>query len=276
MPVSVTLEAYTFEELSDKAKARARKWWIDGEREIGGSLQENADDIIFYELGKAGYSANYSGLDIENMDMLNCREKSGLQAVWGLYSQGSGVAWYGTLCQDSVAALAKRFLSGPELHSAMYYISRGRVQVEIEGVNKHYHHEHSMEIKMLLERPDGGTVAPEYFDEYGEGFATKKARNALSILVSKIEEDVVSLSRTLRGKLEDEDRYLESDEYVDETIIANEYMFTEGGEREPLFDTQQVYGTTTCLSCGKSYTIAGPSREIETCAYCPKEATDAK
>lgn len=47
MPTQKTVTLYTFEELSDKAKERARQWWRDAsaQDEFWDSIYEDADTV---------------------------------------------------------------------------------------------------------------------------------------------------------------------------------------------------------------------------------------
>lgn len=186
-----TVEAYTFAELTDeKAKERAREWM----REANSGDSWVADDIT------------------ECMKERLAEEGLPTDVQWSLYTQGSGVAFEGTVDLKKYTDYHKLRGWGP---LEDFY----GVRIKDEG--NHYHHERTMRVDL----EDHGN------DEQSEAFWAKQFDQKLE---EHIKDRIVEVSIELRDMAEREYEYRDSDEVIDEDLKANEYLFTAEGRRLPL------------------------------------------
>jgi hypothetical protein len=194
-----TVNLYAFDELSDKAKARARQWWREGgfDYEWWDSTEDDARQI-----------AALMGLEIDEL------------MFRGFWSQGDGASFTGrySYAKGSVKAVKDYAPQDTRLHKiaeSLQAIQRknlyGLSANVTRGHNSNfYRHENTMYIQVETRAGD---------------WANDEAQEAVS-------EALKDFARWYYRQLEKEYDYLNSDEAVDESIRANEYTFTETGKRE--------------------------------------------
>ena len=200
----VETKVYTFDELSDKAKEKAREWY-----------REN-DDFSFYAeciIDDAKTIGALMGIDIDKIYFS------------GFYSQGDGACFEGSYSykKGSLKAVKSYAPLDIELHKIAGALAKLQKQhfyrlsasVKHRG---HYYHEQCTEIDVLRNCEYMFSTS----DSYVRGSDSDGA--ALVILLR-------DFMQWIYRQLEKEYEYLNSNEVVDENIIANEYEFTEEGER---------------------------------------------
>ena len=208
----VETTVYQFEELSDDAKEKARDWYRQG-----------AFDHDWYWAVYSDFEqiCEILGVDLASVPVRvyggGARRKP---CIWfsGFASQGDGACFEGDYryARGSAAAIRGYAPKDGELHRiadallAIQFCNFFQLGARISHRGRYYH-EYSMEI------------------------GVERESLASQAMTSTAEDDVAEalrdLARWLYGKLEDEHDYLNSDEVVDEAIVANGYSFTEDGER---------------------------------------------
>lgn len=195
MSTTIKTEVFTFDELDDSAKEKAREWYREGAldydwwgyifddaKTAGALLGITVDDINFTGFWSQGDGACFTG---------SYRYSKGWRKA--LEAAGGG---------DSLARLieigeALQAAQAPVFYKGTATVSRPR---------GNYCHEYSPEIVVY----DAG-------DEDGAG--------------EPITDALRDFMRWIYRSLEAEHDWLLADEQVDESILANEYTFTADGER---------------------------------------------
>lgn len=188
----VKIEAYKFEELSDKAKEKARDWW----REANAGDPHLSDEIE--ESFKAA---------------LEERGLPGMKIYFSLgYCQGDGMCFSGRV--DLAAYLETNNLK-TEYAGLFDGDGEALFEVNIEKSNSHYSHWNAMSVSW-------GPSGLEYDD---------KAETLADEFVKHLDEYVKEISRKLEREGYEMIEYENSDEFIDDALTANEYLFTEAGSR---------------------------------------------
>ncbi len=201
-----TINLYTFNELSDSAKEKARAWWREGSN----------DDSFWSEcvIDEAKEQGRNMGLSIDD--------------IWfrGFASQGDGACYEGTwhACDVKTGETAKDWGDSPETKEIR------RIAAEFEETAKnfpnasfsvkhsgHYSHEFCTTFNVSLgEDEDNGSISQEEW--------------------SRAESDLIETARDymrwIYKQLEKEYEYQNSDEVIDELLESNGYTFRENGTRE--------------------------------------------
>lgn len=219
MPVQKAVTAYTFDELDEKAKNRAREkarehacdyaWWD--------TLYEDADTI-----------AELMGIEIDRRKQRNragqTRDHGPDIQFSGFASQGDGASFTGTWKHKvgAPAAVREHAPEDEKLHNIADTLDRlgkeigenMRATITRGRYGGSYVHEHMVEID--LEDMDETTDSqPRDTNEQEKAIA----------------DTLRAYMKWIYRQLEAEYEYLTSDEAVDEMIEANEYLFTEAGSR---------------------------------------------
>ncbi len=227
----VTTKVYTYNELNDAAKAKAREWWRDGglDYDWWDSTYEDAVTI-----------AALFGLEIktsiEKYHVMGRGGKPGTDRqrvrthimFTGFWSQGDGACFEGRYeykagalkAVKSYAPLDKKLHEIVRELQAAQKAARNRIKLDIRHADNHYVHERtmSMELDAECDFDSRGRELPQ------EKWITNDQRKAVA-------EALIRFANWIYRRLEEEHEYLTSDEAVAETITANEYEFTEDGER---------------------------------------------
>jgi len=196
MPREHKTTVYTYDELSDEAKEKAREWWL--------SVSEGGFDQLDSEMLTEMFK-----------DLLKeWGFKKGVDVWWSLgSSQGDGVAFQGDLdIPKYVDARAKDFR---------------RVIGKVEAWVKHegrYYHSNSMEAGVAATDSERD-LAPK------DWFPGKPTAELLDEFATFLGEDVKKMSKELEKIGYQEIEYRQSEEAIAEMLIANEYEFTADGRR---------------------------------------------
>jgi hypothetical protein len=202
-----TVNLFTFEELSDSAKEKARNWW----REV------NNDDTFWSEctIDEAKEQGLNMGLEIKDI-------------YWsGFCQQGSGACFVGSWSAANVKTgeTAKDWGDSPATKEIR------RIAAEFEQFAKdwpessfsvthsgHYSHEYctNFDVSLGEEADNNELVSPEQWRKESDSLI-ETARDYM---------------RWIYRQLEKEYEYQNSDECIDENILANEYTFLISGKRE--------------------------------------------
>lgn len=201
-----TVNLFTFNELSDSAKEKARAWWREGSN----------DDSFWSEcvIDEAKEQAKNMGLEIDEVYFR------------GFWSQGDGACFEGTwhACDVKAGETAKDWGDSPATKEIR------RIAAEFEETAKnfpnasfsvkhsgHYSHEFCTTFNVSLgEDEDNGSISQEEWSR-AEGDLIETARDYM---------------RWIYKQLEKEYEYQNSDEVIDELLESNGYTFRIDGERE--------------------------------------------
>lgn len=201
-----TINLFTFNELSDSAKEKARAWWREGSN----------DDSFWSEcvIDDAKEQGRNMGLDIDRVYFS------------GFYHQGSGACFIGSwhACDVKAGETAKDWGDSPATKEIR------RIAAEFEETAKnfpnasfsvkhsgHYSHEFCTTFNVFLgEDEDNGSISQEEWSR-AEGDLIETARDYM---------------RWIYEQLEKEYEYQNSDEVIDELLESNGYTFREDGTRE--------------------------------------------
>lgn len=205
--ITKTTNLYTFNELSDSAKERARQWWREG----------SSDDAFWSEctIDEAKEQAKNMGLDIDRVYFR------------GFWSQGDGACFEGSWNAGRVKAgeTAKDWGDSPvtkeirriasEFEQFAQKWPESSFSVEHHG---HYSHEYCTYFSVSLgeEADNNEEISPEQWRE-AHDWIVDIARDYM---------------RWIYKQLEKEYEYQNSDEVIDELLESNEYTFLENGKRE--------------------------------------------
>lgn len=223
---SIVTTVYQFAELSDAAKKKAREWYRrcqEGDNYWSGSVIEDAADI-----------AVLMGMDLRKLPVRLYGGGTRYEPAiyWsGFWNQGDGACFAGTWRASEVkpGAVASHVGDSEQCREVK------RIAGEFEAIAKsfpaasfsvkhsgHYSHENCTEFdfNVRLEDADGNWVEMSPVQEQ----AANETEDAL-------QEAAKDFMRWIYRQLEKENEYQNSDEQVDESIMANEYEFEEDGSR---------------------------------------------
>jgi hypothetical protein len=201
---------YTYDELNDKAKEKARDWYRNG----------GFDDTFWSEctIEDAVQCSEYLGIEINERG-----EKRKEPCIFwsGFASQGDGACFQGSWSASKVqpGKLAENAPEDKELH---------RIAAEFERVAKEFPHA-SFTVKHSGHYYHKGCTdfTVSILDDDSNEIDTPESNQA--------EKDLIEVARDfmewIYRQLEQQWDYVNSDEQVAETILANEYEFTEDGKR---------------------------------------------
>jgi hypothetical protein len=216
MPVTLTKTAYTIDELSDAARARAidahREWnvhddWWD-------SCYDSAEDAAKY----LGIAFKYHGKSTPGINFS------------GFCHQGQGASFSGWFKLNDVdaAALKAEWPKDKELHAIVDTLDRLKsaltaleVTASITNGHGNYSHEYTMRIE----------VNP--FDEHDDDdviFAMLGAVYKSLDVEATVTEAMRDFARWVYRMLEQEYEYLTSDEAILESLQCNDMLFDEDGD----------------------------------------------
>lgn len=209
---TVETEVYKFDELSDRAKEKARDWYRQT------ALDYDWYDSVYEDAATCG---NILGIDLNQKPVKLMGGGTRCDpAIYfsGFSSQGDGACFEGTYSYAKGAAkkIREHAPQDTELHRIADELQalQRRYFYSLEATMKHrghYSHSHCMEFTVTAERDN---LPP----------LTGDAEDALPELMRDFADWIYS-------QLEKEYEWLMSDEQVDESIRANEYEFEEDGSR---------------------------------------------
>lgn len=210
--VTTTQTLYKFGELSEDAKEKARQWYReadDGDNFWSESVIEDAATI-----------ADLMGIDLRQrpVKLMNGSTRYEPAIYWsGFWSQGDGASFEGTYTYKKGSAKAVREHAPKD--EALHAIAQGladlqrlnfygiEAKLERGGGSNFYSHEMTISIDVFTKN-----------DQYNEPACADEVREYLR-----------DYMRWIYRQLEKEYEYQNSDEVVDENIIANGYEFNEDG-----------------------------------------------
>lgn len=200
-----TVSIYTYDELSDQAKAKARDWY----RGDDGGLDYEWFDSVYEDAARIfkilGIDANMNGKN---------------PCIWfnGFWSQGDGACFEGTYsyAKGSARAIKRYAPEDEELH---------RIGRELMEVQKRHGYKITARLTSMDRRYSHDRTIAIDVDWPDESYVSQSADAEL------VRDLMRSLMRWIYRTLEAEHDYLTSDEHVEETIRANEYEFTADGAR---------------------------------------------
>ncbi len=201
-----TRTLFTYDELSDEAKAKARDWWRDCEARSGDNffaecVIEDADTI-----------AEILGITVDR------RGKHSPAIFWsGFWSQGDGACFEGSYsyAKGATKAIRRHAPKDTELH---------RIADELAKVQRRYFYALSATCEHRGHYQHSGCMAVHtYYDNDGD-------RNISDDDDETIRQSLRDFADWIYRRLEEAYEYTMSDEAVEESIIANEYEFDEDGD----------------------------------------------
>jgi hypothetical protein len=216
MPKVIETTVYQFDELSDKAKEKARDWFREGSASDSFHIDAVVED---FETCVGLLGVELRQRPVRTMGGDTRTEPS---VRWGLYVQGSGASFEGNYryAKGGVKAITEHTGGGDK--------ELIRIAEALQAIQKK--HGYKIEARMTDGSdsnfyPHSGTMAVEVFRNGG----------CFPYAERETEEEVVQLMRDLADllykRIEAEDMYQNEDEQVDENITANEYTFTADGKR---------------------------------------------
>lgn len=200
---------YTFEELSDKAKERAREWYRDVAFQDGQWHEFTISDAV--KIGEL------LGISFLTHDVpLHGGKKRAEPNVWFnlSYSQSDGACIEGTYSYGKGSVKAIRSYAPQDNVLA-------RIASTLADVQKRYRY------RAALAMHNHGNSVHAYgvqFDDIGERPLSETDYNEV---VQALRDFMNWIYKRLREEFE----YQNADEQIDEAIINNEYEFTEDGTR---------------------------------------------
>lgn len=212
MPQVIATTVYHLNELPEGARDRARAWYREG------GFDHDWYDAVYEDFQRI---AEILGIRLNTRTVRlvgGCTREA--PCIWfsGFWSQGDGACWTGIYSyrKSSSAELRAYAPNDQTLHCIADTLQAAqrqkfyqlRTNVTHRG---NYYHDYCMDIAVTRDGP----------------FSQEIAGEAEAIIVRALRD----LANWLYRQLEQEYDYLTSDEAVDETLIANGYIFTEEGCR---------------------------------------------
>jgi hypothetical protein len=232
MPVAVTHWLYKFEELSDRAKEKARSWYREGQ------LDYDWWDFIYED---AMRMAEILGIEVDfRYHGPRSPGKKGYKEpkIWfsGFSHQGSGACWEGSY-RYAKGALKKLQSEAPARYQ--YFKPDGTMEWTENKGNIELHRI-AKALQKVQDRHFYKLVATSthrgHYNHSGCMSIEVEHDEAPYRDLGDAEDDIKDALRDFADwiyrRLEEEHDWLTSDEQVDESIIANEYTFDEEGNRE--------------------------------------------
>lgn len=212
MPEVIETTVYRLDELSEAAKDKARAWHRD-----------SAFDPDWYDAVTEDFArvAEILGVELLTRPVRLMGGGSRQQpCIWfsGFWSQGDGACFegryvYAKSAPQKIRAYAPQDAELHHIADTLQEVQQRNFYQLHAGIRHrgHYYHEYCMVISVERDSPSGQDMTADAEDT-----------------VIEAQRD---LARWLYRQLEREYDYLSSDEVVDEGIVANDYTFTDSGER---------------------------------------------
>lgn len=220
---TTTRTLYTYNELAPEAQEKARNWYREASAE---------DDYSEHVIENFADLCDMLGLDIRQTRKARMNGETFYAPVvyWsGFNSQGDGACFDGAWRADILkpGKVAEEYPNDDELQRIACVFERGAEAypgARFTVVHRrHYYHPGCTSFDFDMNPPEDHDDIARSATEW----AAIRSRDALT------EEELRDAARDLMGwlykALEEEYNYQNSDEVVAETIIANEYEFTESG-----------------------------------------------
>lgn len=210
MPRTVETVVYQFDELSDRAKERARQWYRDG-RFIDTDWAECTLDDAATIAGILGIR-----LDTRTVKLWGGGTRQEPIIYWSIFDRDRGAGFHGRYYYARGAAKKIREYApaDKELH---------RIADTLQREQRRYFY--NLGARIVTAGRDGLDVRVEDVECPDRGLTVSAETE------ETIGESIRDFAHWIVCQLEREAEYQSSDETVDENIRANEYEFTEEGER---------------------------------------------
>jgi hypothetical protein len=215
---TIEVKLYQFNELSDKAKEKARDWFREGS-EFDGTFEP------------AETAAKLLGITFADREVKLMSNKTRIEPdirYSGFSSQGDGASFVGRYeyRKGSFKAMAKEFPAPKEFSAANK--SNANLQGIAAGLAD-LQKKHGYKITANIEQNDHRYFHSRTMSaDVSIGDEELHYDNELTVSVRELLRD---FAEWIYRSLEEQYNYEQSDEYVDDCIIANEYEFTEDGKR---------------------------------------------
>jgi hypothetical protein len=215
MPHTHTKTVYYFNELSDRAKERARDWY-----RAGNDFAWAADSVI----EDVAHMADLLGIDLRQrtVKLMGGGTRQEPEIYYsGFSTQGDGACFVGSYAykKGSVKAIAKEAPAGEGKDFAGNN-ELNRIAKALQEVQRQHGYRITADVKHT------GT----YYHAYSTDITVYQGEDYAD---TDVQETIVELLRDfmqwIYRQLEQEWEYRNSDAVVDEEIEANEYEFTEDG-----------------------------------------------
>ena len=211
---TITRDVYTFDELDDSAKEKAREWWREGENEL------EWWDFVYEDFLRI---CEVLGVEIDVTRNNQTGKENGKKIYFsGFCYQGDGASFEGAYRykKGSSKAIREYAPKDEELHriaDTLRDIQRTAFYNAIVGIRQsgNYYHRYTMSFEV------------ESYDEWTFPWSYEFCDK----LTDEFDEPLRDLAHWLYKTLENEYEWLNADEQVDDNIRANEYQFTECGSR---------------------------------------------
>ncbi len=223
MPHTKSKTVYYFDELSDKAKEKAREWYREG------ALDYEWWDYVYEDFQERAKELGVE-LATKPVKLMGGGTRYSPEIYFsGFYHQGQGSSFAGTWRYDAMNP--DKLKSECPTEAELHRISDTLVEIANslkEGESARCY----IEIYRDTSIRTHAQIESEYLESLEYDSPEYKAyEKELKEKEEAIEECMEDLNRWLFRRLRDEYDYLISDEQVDESIRANEYEFTENGHR---------------------------------------------
>lgn len=204
---------FTFDELSDSAKEKARQWYRE--------CSAHDPDFAEFVFEDAANVAELMGLDIRQrrVKLMNGDYRHEPSIYYsGFSSQGDGACFEGSYRYKAGALKAVKAYAplDTRLHGIARDLQLAQKPVFYTGTastshSGHYYHSGCMQVSADVDSRFSGKLACEFEEA--------------------VKEALRDFADWIYSQLENEYNYQNSDEQVDESILGNEYEFDEYGER---------------------------------------------
>lgn len=208
---TVRRELFTYEELSEGAKARAREWYVRG---------NNFEDHIENIYANIVEVAKILGIEFDKVatPLVNNTIRYDPAIYFsGFSSQGDGACFTGRYAYKKGAVKAARRFAPKDAKLA-------RIAAEMQSIQRRYFYK----LVAIITHRDwyyhARTIDVEILHSDDEYRAVGGAQN-------EIKKCLVDFADWIYEQLEKQNDYQNSDDVVAESIIANGYEFLENGER---------------------------------------------
>lgn len=213
---------YTYDELTDEAKERARDWYRQGH------LDYDWWDCLYEDFGKRAHEL---GIDLgqKPVKLMNGKTRYDPEIYFsGFYHQGSGSSFGGTWRADAmnINKLKSECPTDKELHRIADSLAKcakedSEVTATISAKRDHW-------IDVTVE--DGNTVMEQLDALDSESAEYEQIAQGCQDREDAITEALRNFNHWMYRCLEQEYEWLNSNEQVEDAIIANAYEFTEDGQ----------------------------------------------
>lgn len=207
---TVSVNIYQFSELDEEAKEKARQWFLSCS---DSSDLDNVVDDFVQIAGLIGLE-----LDTRPVKLMNGKSREEPQVYYSVvYCQSDYAAFSGTW----------RYTKGC-LKSVKEYAPKDSELIAIVSEWCAIQKTNFYRLRAICSERRGN----QYVNEVLKGYSSRYDEEAVNMETEREAENLVDrLASWLYDQLRNEVDYQSSDEYVDESIEANEYEFLESGER---------------------------------------------